>query len=66
MLAALAFVGVCGTVSTFLLVTPFIEVRREMIGLFSVFFGAFGMIVYSFCYLAVNIAAAILFRGKNE
>lgn len=57
---AVAFLGACGTVSTFLLVTPFIEVRREMIGLFSVYFGTFGLIAASFWLLSCHIFRAAL------
>ncbi|MBQ9337063.1 MAG: hypothetical protein IJS14_07200 [Lentisphaeria bacterium] len=67
--AVLAFLGACGTISTFALVTPFVEVRRELIGLFSIFFGAFGLIVYSFWYLGAcfveKLCSAVIFRGEK-
>ena len=58
LLPVLAFLGVAGIFSSNLVFfIPLMEVRREMIGLFSVFFGAFGLMIYSGWYLFVQIVS---------
>ena len=63
LLAAVAFLGFAGIFSTMAaFIVPIVEIRREVVGLFSVFFGAFAMLIYSFWYLAICLLARILRR----
>ena len=56
----IALISALGTISTFVLVTPFIEVRREMIGLFGLFFGIWGIIVGAWFGLLLPAAVRVL------
>ncbi len=56
----IALVASLGTLSTFVLVTPFIKVRREMIGLFGLFFGVWGIIVGVWFGLLLPAAVRVL------
>ena len=63
LLAVMAFLGVAGIFSTLVaFIVPVIEIRREVVGLFSVFFGAFAMLIYSSWYLAICLLNRIFRR----
>ena len=65
-LAVMAFLGVAGIFSTWIaFVVPVIEIRREAIGLFSVFFAAFAMLIYSSWYLAICLLNRIFQRAPR-
>ncbi len=61
-----ALIAVLGTISTFVLVTPFIEVRREMIGLFGLFFGVWGIILGAWFGLLLPAAVSLLERIQQH
>jgi len=62
----IALISVLGTISTFVLVTPFIEVRREMIGLFGLFFGIWGIILGAWFGLLLPAAVSLLERIQQH
>ncbi|MBO4633671.1 MAG: hypothetical protein J5858_17280, partial [Lentisphaeria bacterium] len=63
LLAAAAFLGFAGVFSTLVaFIVPIIEIRREVVGLFSIFFGAFAMLIYSFWYLGICLLNRIIRR----
>lgn len=61
----IALIATLGTVSTFVLVTPFIEVRREMIGLSGLFFGTWGIIAVCWYSLLFPAGVFLLQRLKK-
>jgi len=64
LLAVISFLGFAGIFSTLFLV-PVNEIRREMIGLFSVFLGSLGIFFYSLWYLVACLLNTIFRRFRS-